>query len=221
MENIVLIGGGNQAHYTIDIIEKEGKYNIVGIVDSIHKKNSERFGYKILGKQEDFIEIVNDNKINAGIITIGDNWSRYNVYAQIVKLIPNFMFVNAIHPSVIIGKNVTLGYGIVAMAGCIINPKSQIGNFVFFATRASIEHDNLVCDFSSVSAGSITGGYVKIGKYSAITMGVTIIDRVEIGENVVVGSGSLVTKTVGDDVLIFGSPAKVIRGRSKGEKFLK
>jgi len=25
MKNIVLIGGGNQAHYTIDIIEKEGK----------------------------------------------------------------------------------------------------------------------------------------------------------------------------------------------------
>jgi saccharopine dehydrogenase-like NADP-dependent oxidoreductase len=36
MKNLVLIGGGNQAHYTIDIIEKEGKYNIVGIIDSIH-----------------------------------------------------------------------------------------------------------------------------------------------------------------------------------------
>ena len=35
MKNIVIIGGGNQAHYTIDIIEKEGYYNIVGIIDSI------------------------------------------------------------------------------------------------------------------------------------------------------------------------------------------
>ena len=30
MKNIVLIGGGNQAHYTIDIIEKENKYNNSG-----------------------------------------------------------------------------------------------------------------------------------------------------------------------------------------------
>ena len=28
MKNIVLIGGGDQAHYTIDIIHKQGKYNI-------------------------------------------------------------------------------------------------------------------------------------------------------------------------------------------------
>jgi sugar O-acyltransferase (sialic acid O-acetyltransferase NeuD family) len=221
MENIVLIGGGNQAHYTIDIVEKEGKYNIIGIVDSIHEKNSVRFGYRILGKQEDIQQIVIENKINAGIITIGDNWGRYFVYKQMVELMPDFVFVNAIHPSVVIGNNVTLGYGIVAMAGCIINPKSRIGNFTFFATRALIEHDNEVCDFSSVSAGSITGGYVKIGKFSAVTMGVTIIDRIVIGENVVVGSGSLVTKNIKDDVLIYGSPAKLIRVRSKGEKFLK
>jgi hypothetical protein len=27
------------------------------------------------------------------------------------------------------------------MAGCIFNPKSQIGNFTFFATGAQVEHD--------------------------------------------------------------------------------
>ena len=90
MENIVLIGGGNQAHYTIDIVEKEGKYNIIGIVDSIHEKNSIRFGYRILGKQEDIQQIVIENKINAGIITIGDNWSRYFVYKQMAELMPDF-----------------------------------------------------------------------------------------------------------------------------------
>ena len=29
MKNLVLIGGGNQAHYTIDIIEKENKYKTI------------------------------------------------------------------------------------------------------------------------------------------------------------------------------------------------
>jgi FlaA1/EpsC-like NDP-sugar epimerase len=58
MKNIVLFGGGNQAHYTIDIIEKEGKYNIVGIIDSIHEIGSKRFGYKILGRQEDLKDLI-------------------------------------------------------------------------------------------------------------------------------------------------------------------
>ena len=221
MKNIILIGGGNQAHYTIDIIEKEGKYNIVGIIDSIHEIGSDRFGYKILGRQENVSQLIEEYNIEGGVISIGDNWSRYYVYNQIKTLFPNFQFVNAIHPSVVIGNNVKLGVGIVAMAGCIFNPKSQIGDFTFFATGAQIEYDCQIGDFASISAGSVTGGYVKLGKFSAITLGVTVVDRLEIGENTVVGSGSVVTKSLPDNVLAYGSPAKVMRNRVKGEKFLK
>jgi sugar O-acyltransferase (sialic acid O-acetyltransferase NeuD family) len=221
MQNIVLIGGGNQAHYTIDIIEREGKYNIVGIIDSIQEIGSERFGYKILGRQESILDLIEEYSITGGVISIGDNWSRYFVYEQIKKLAPDFVFVNAIHPSVIIGNNVNIGQGVVAMAGCIFNPRAEISNFTFFATGAQVEHDCVIEDFASISAGSITGGYVKIGKHSAITLGVIIMDRLEIGENTVVGSGSLVTKSLPSNVLAYGNPAKVVRERAKGEKFLK
>lgn len=221
MSNIVLIGGGNQAHYTIDIIEREGKYTIAGIIDSIQEIGSERFGYKILGRQEDILEIMEKDSVTGGVISIGDNWGRSYVYEQIKSLAPNFKFINAIHPSVIIGNNVNIGQGVVAMAGCIFNPRATIGDFTFYATGAQVEHDCVVEDFASISAGSITGGYVRIGKHSAITLGVTIMDRLEIGENTVVGSGSLVTKSLPSNVLAYGNPAKVVRERAKGEKFLK
>lgn len=221
MKNIVLIGGGNQAHYTIDIVEKENKYNIVGIIDSVHEVGSKRFGYKILGRQENLEELIAEYNIYGGVISIGDNWSRYYVHQQIVKTVPDFMFVNAIHPTVSIGNTTEIGVGVVAMAGCIFNPKAKIGNFTFFATGAQVEHDNNVHDYASISAGSITGGFVTIGKFSAITLGVTVFDRVEIGENTVVGAGSLVTKSLPDNVLAYGNPARVIRGRNQGEKFLK
>jgi len=221
MKNVVLIGGGNQAHYTIDIIEQEGKYNIVGIIDSIHPINSERFGYTIIGRQEDIRELISKHRIDTGIISIGDNWGRFAVSRTILDLVPNFEFVNAIHPSVVIGKDVKLGVGIVAMAGCIINPKSTIGDFCFFATGAQIEHDCIIEDFASVSAGSVTGGFVKIKKFSAITLGVTILDRIIIGENTVVGSGSLVLKDLPVNVLAYGNPCRVIRERKEFEKFLK
>jgi sugar O-acyltransferase (sialic acid O-acetyltransferase NeuD family) len=221
MKNLVLIGGGNQSHYTIDIIEKEGKYNIIGIIDSIHDVGSDRFGYKIIGRQEDLIGLIEEYNIDVGVISVGDNGSRYLIYNKIISQVLNFTFVNAIHPSVIIGNNVTLGVGIVAMAGCIFNPKSEIGNFTFFATGAQVEHDNKINDFSSISAGSITGGFVSLGKFSAITLGVTVLDRIEIGENTVVGAGSLVIKSLPDNVLAYGNPAKIIRSRNPFEKFLK
>jgi sugar O-acyltransferase (sialic acid O-acetyltransferase NeuD family) len=225
MENnkkrILLFGGGNQVHYTIDIIEKENKYEIVGIIDSVHEIGTDRYGYKVLGRQENLIDIVEEHSIDAGLITIGDNWSRNYVYNSIIKQMPSFQFINAIHPSVIIGKNVELGFGIVMMAGVIVNPLAKIGNFTFFATGCQIEHDCTIEYYASVSAGSIMGGYVTVGKFSAITLGVTVLDRIKIGINSVIGSGSLVLKDIPDNVLAHGNPINKIRARQVGEKFLK
>ena len=221
MKRILLFGGGNQAHYTIDIIEKENKYEIVGIIDSSHDVGTERYGYKVLGRQEDLIHIIQTFDIDAGLITIGDNWSRHYVYESIIKLKPSFEFINAIHPSVVIGKDVQLGFGVVMMAGVIVNPLSKIGNFTFFATGCQVEHDCIIEDYASVSAGSVMGGYVTIGKFSAITLGVTILDRIKIGQNSVVGSGSLVLKDIPDNVLAYGNPINKTRARLIGEKFLK
>jgi sugar O-acyltransferase (sialic acid O-acetyltransferase NeuD family) len=221
MKNIVLIGGGNQAHYTIDIIQREGKYNIIGIIDSVHEIGCDRFGYKILGRQDDILDIMERYQIVGGIISIGDNWIRYKVAKQIKSIAPDFKFVNAIHPSVVIGNNVKIGTGVVAMAGVIFNPKTVIGDFTFFATGAQIEHDCIISEFASVSAGSVMGGYVTLGKFSALTLGVVVLDRIEIGDNTVVGAGSLVLKSLPSNVLVYGNPAKIIRSRHNEERFLK
>lgn len=221
MKNVVLIGGGNQVQYTIDIVEREGKYNIVGIIDSIKDIGSELYGYRVIGRQEDLKMLYDVYSIDGGIISIGDNWNRYYVHESIKKIKPDFKFFNAIHPSVCIGNNVTLGDGVVAMAGCLFNPGAYIGNFTFFATGAHVEHDCTIGDYASISAGSLTGGHVKVGKFSALTLGVVVVDRLEIGENTVVGAGSVVLKSLPDNVLVYGNPAKVVRARDKGEKFLK
>lgn len=207
--------------YSVDIIEREGKYNIVGVIDSRAELGAMMFGYKIIGRQENIAEIVKTYEIDAGIITVGDNWSRKYIYDEVIARLPEFLFVNAIHPSVIVGNNVRMGQGVIAMAGCIINPGAQIGDFCFFATGAQVEHDCVIGDFASISAGSITGGHVKVGKYAAVTLGVVIIDRLEIGENTVVGAGAVVLKSIPDNVVAYGNPARIIKERNPGEKFLK
>ena len=221
MKNIVLIGGGDQAHYTIDIIHKQGKYNIVGIIDAKEEIGSKKFGYKIIGRQENIKELIPIFCIDGAVISIGDNWTRYYVASQVKKLVSDFKFFNAIHPSCIIGEHVKFGEGIVAMAGCIFNPRSTVGDHTFFATGAQVEHDCIIGDYASISAGSITGGYVELGDFAAITLGVTVFDRTKIGKNSVVGAGSLVTKDLPDNVLAYGNPAKIIRPREEGENFLK
>lgn len=218
---IVIFGGGNQASYVIDIIEKAGLYDLIGIIDSKKEIGSKVFDYPVIGRQESVSELIELFNIEGGIVSIGDNYSRYLVVSQIRQLAPEFNFVNAIHPNISIGNNARLGVGIVAMSGVIFNTNIIVGDFTFFATGCQIEHDCKIDCYASVSAGTVLGGRVELGGFSAITLGVTVIDRVKIGENTVVGAGSLVLKDLPSNVLAYGNPCKIIRSRLISEKFLK
>jgi len=221
MKNIVLLGGGLHAHHCIDIIEKQAKYRIIGITDPYQKPGADLFGYKVIGRQEDLPRLIEQYDICGGLISIGDNWTRKHAFDAIQSIKPDFVFVNAIHPAAVIGRAVELGVGNMVMAGCIVSAGARIGSFCLLGTGAIVEHDSVMHDFASISIGSVTGGKVEIGKYAAITLGVTVADRLKIGENSVVGSGSLVLDNVPDNVLVYGSPAKIIRSRKPGERFLK
>jgi galactoside O-acetyltransferase len=59
---------------------------------------------------------------------------------------------------------------------------------------------------------------VTIGKNVWIGASVTILPGVRIGDNTVIGAGSLVTKDIPSDVLAYGSPCQIIRPLSEEDK---
>ena len=52
---------------------------------------------------------------------------------------------------------------------------------------------------------------VRIGRNCWIAAGVTILPGVTIGDNSVIGAGSVVTRDIPPDVLAFGVPCRVVR----------
>jgi acetyltransferase-like isoleucine patch superfamily enzyme len=52
---------------------------------------------------------------------------------------------------------------------------------------------------------------IKIGRNCWIGMNAVILPGVELGDNVVVGAGAIVTKSFPSNVIIAGNPAKIIR----------
>jgi sugar O-acyltransferase (sialic acid O-acetyltransferase NeuD family) len=219
LEKIVVIGASGHAGVVIDIIEQENRYQIVGLLDSNTSLGRSAFGYPILGGVSNMAEL-EIHGIIGGIIAIGDNWSRFQVMSKIVKDVPDFQFVQAIHPSAQIGKGVTVGRGTVIMPNCVMNRDARVGDFCIVNTGATLDHNSKLGNYSSLAPGVRAAGHVSIGNYSAIGIGASIKHGLSIGHHTVIGAGAVVLKDVPDHVVCYGVPASIVRTRTAGDKYL-
>lgn len=221
MKKIVIIGAGGHSKVLIDIIEKEAKYELVGLIDDYFKAGTIVLGYEIIGNMKTFNEVINEQKIYGGVVAFGDNFKRSVVAGKINSSNPSFCFVNCIHPKSTIGKDVNIGAGNVFMAGTIINSGSTIENHCILNTNSSLDHDCKMTNYSSIAPNVTIGGNTDIGEYSAIGIGTNIFHNISIGKNCIIGGGSLVTKDTMDNSVYFGSPCQFIRSHKLGNKYLK
>jgi sugar O-acyltransferase (sialic acid O-acetyltransferase NeuD family) len=220
MDNILILGAGGHAKVIVDIVELEGKYNLIGIIDQNLAEKKPLLGYPLLGKEEDLPKLIKEYAIKGIIIAIGDNFIRSKAAARLKENYPELSFPYAIHPKTIIARDVKIGEGTVIMAGVSVNPGSTIGSFCILNTNSILDHDSSMGNFSSLAPGVTVGGDCKIGNYSAIGIGATLLHGIQIGEHSVIGAASLVSKAIPSYTVAYGLPAKEIRKRKKGEKYL-
>lgn len=220
MRKIVIVGASGHGGMLLDIIEKEGRYQVIGFVDSFKEKGSKHCGYEVLGSESDLPHFTDKFNLYGAILAIGNNWTRKVMAEKIGAISPRLKIVNAIHPKAIIGKNVTIGKGSVVMAGAIINPNSCIGKFCILNTNASLGHDGIMEDYSSIASGVCTGGNLVLGRFSGISLGANVIENITIGAHSIVGAGSLVVKDVRGFTIVYGSPARFVRRRNMDDPYL-
>jgi len=217
---VAVIGGGGHGSVVIDIIEKLPQFTLVGILDSKLPPGTLILGYPVLGTPDSIKEIACIHDIEGVFIAIGDNWTRSKLVDQIRYQVESLQFPTGIHPSALIGKNVTIGKGTVVMAGAVVNSNSTIGDFCILNTRCSLDHDTYLGDFVSFGPKSCTGGAAAIGSFSAICLGANVIDRITIGEHTVIGAGSTVLHNQPPCIVAYGTPARKIHDRQPGDTYL-
>ncbi len=217
-EKLIIIGASGHAKVIIDIVEKQSQYELLGLIENNPNLEKKVLGYGILGDESILSEsIYNDVYL---FIAIGDNWIRHLVKERISALFPTIKFATLIHPSAQIAKDVKIGEGVCIMAGAIVNSDSTIDNFTIINTKASMDHDGYLGAFASLAPNATTGGNVSIGNFTSVGISATIKHGVQIGAHGVVGGGALVLKNFEDNQVIYGVPAKAIRSRIMGEKYL-
>jgi len=209
MNKIVIYGAGGHGKVVADIIKKSKKFEIVGFVDDNTKLSGQKFfGYLILGAGQILPQLLKKN-IKYCIVAIGDNNIRVNLAKKIKSI--GFNLPTLIHPQATIASDVVFGEGTVVMAGAVINPGSKIGNYVIINTGATVDHDNIIEEGAHIAPGAHLGGGVKIGKKSLVAIGASVREYCEVGSNSIVGIGAAVIKSVPDNVVVVGVPAKILR----------
>lgn len=211
MKKVIIIGSSGHAKVIIDIFRQSTTHELIGIVDQ-NRKVGERFcGLEVLGHDDQVAALAAEHEGCLFFIAIGDNLTRAAVKQNLTIHYPEIKFAIAIHPAAVVADSVSIGEGTAVMAGAVINADAKIGKCCIVNTKASIDHDGVMYDFSSIAPGATTGGNVTIGKYSAIGIGATVIQGISIGDHSIVGAASLLTKNCKSNEVMYGIPAKLIR----------
>jgi sugar O-acyltransferase (sialic acid O-acetyltransferase NeuD family) len=212
--SVVIIGAGGHAVSVSNVASSCGMRVAAYVDDS--KSGTKVLGIPVITKQ-----LCIDTHFDKNfVIAIGDNSARELIYKEFKSELPNSKFPALIHQSAVVGINSRIGNGAIIMPQANVGPNSIIGEFCIVNTSASIDHDCEMQSFSSLAPRAVTGGGVNIGVRTAVSIGAIIKHGISIGDDVVIGANSYVDKAIGNNIVAYGSPCKVVRTRIKGDSYL-
>ena len=195
MTPILLIGGGGHCRSCIDVIEAEGKYKIIGIVNQPGGNTDPVLGYEVLGDDGDLPELL--KKYHNVLITVGQVKSadlRVILYLTLKEIGAQLPVI--ISPNAYVSEHVDLQEGTIVMHGAILNAGSSIGKNCIINSQALIEHDTVVGSHCHISTGAKVNGGAFVGTESFVGSGSVIHESVQIGEKSTISAGSVVRKNL-------------------------
>lgn len=128
-----------------------------------------------------------------------------------------------IEPGAFIRDRVKIGKNAVIMMGAVINIGSEIGEGTMIDMNAVLGARATVGKNVHVGAGAVLAGVLEppsatpviIEDNVMIGANAVILEGVTVGENAVVAAGAIVTKDVPPNVVVAGTPARVIKEKDE------
>lgn len=124
-----------------------------------------------------------------------------------------FRFETIIHPRVEQSPWIEIGVGTVICAGNILTTNIILGEHVQINLDCTIGHDVVMGNYTTLAPGVHVSGWVHFGKRVYVGTGAVIINGTEecpltIGNDVIVGAGAVVNKSVSNGITVVGVPAR-------------
>jgi len=214
MIDIFLFGCGEHARMVIDNIEDQEKYNIVGLIsNSLLEVGTFVCGYEVIGTDDEIERLVNRYKnVSKYFIGVGDMRARAKMILWINSN-TKLEAVNIIHPSALISTYARLGVGNLFEAFTKIANNATIGNHCIVNSFTAVNHDQVIGD-NVLIAGCVSLAGKSIGENTIIADGASVGFKVSVGKNCIIGDGAVVTKNLGDNIVAYGNPARIVKNNN-------
>ena len=209
MRRLLIIGGGGHAKVVADLALTLNLWDSLLFLDDKYPTLKQVLNFPILGSCDDLEKVIAEYNITEVFVAIGNNFNRLKWLKQCTIL--GLTIVNLIHPSAIVSTFTQLGKGILIMPLSIINCSAKIEDGCIINSAAVIEHDCLLQKAVHISPNAALAGEVEVGSMSWIGMGANVREQVIIGENVIVGAGSVVIQDIRSNQVVCGVPAAFIK----------
>ena len=191
MKDIVLIGGGGHCKAVIDVIEQEGRFNIIGIIDKPELLGKNVLGYPIIGNDSELNNLV--KRCKNVLITIGQIRSplpRINLFDTVLKL--GFTLPSIVSPRAYVSQHASIGMGSIIMHDAIVNAGVKIGDNCIINTKSIVEHGSNIGNHCHISTNAVINGDVVVGNGSFIGSGAVTKEGIRINDNFFAKAGSVV-----------------------------
>ncbi|WP_291842425.1 acetyltransferase [Bradyrhizobium sp.] len=121
-----------------------------------------------------------------------------------------------IAPTAFVARDAEIESGAVVCAGAVVGSRARIGRDTIINTLSSVDHDCVLGDLSQVTVGVTFGGGVRTGVNCFFGMKSAVVPNRTIGDHVQLMAGSLVVSDVESNVVMGGSPARLVKRLSPG-----
>jgi sugar O-acyltransferase (sialic acid O-acetyltransferase NeuD family) len=211
-EPIFLFGVGGHGRSVFEVIERQGLYDVVVVLDDSAPAGTSFRGVRISGGREAFPSLRGDG-VARGFIAVGDNADRERLSTCAHEC--QLALATLVDPAAHIARDVSVGAGTVVMPGVVVSVGARIGGHAILNTGCTVDHDSVVLDYAHVSPGAHISGECEIGVGSHVGIGASVVQCIRIGEGARIGAGAAVVEDVAAGAVVVGVPARPIDANTR------
>lgn len=209
IKDTVIYGAGGLGKEVLSLIRRDfvDRLRVVGFIDDAPNMPSEVAGIKLLSK-----EVLAKHNL-AVVLGFANPKLKSNVLKELSAK-TNLSFPKIVSKKAVVGSNVLIGIGTIITDFCWLSTDVVINDAVFINIGSAIGHDVTIGDCCSIMPQCAISGCVKIGKETLIGAKSFILQGATIGDNATIIAGSVICRSVGNNGVALGNPARVLKGNT-------